>query len=166
MRPKTKHFSLGGASSALVALLGCMPGQDGRPCAPVDPLRPEQVPVDQKLPKPSAAKQAPATAKYDPCDTKHCGETCRLCDPADVDCVETAVVKACNDAGQCVAAPAGECNAITEARNNPCSSLECGAPCQVCPPGDSKCDRKPLTCNALGQCTADPPSCEARTAMQ
>lgn len=38
---------------------------------------------------------------YDPCKAKTCGESCRLCDPANVGCVETAVVKQCNKAGAC-----------------------------------------------------------------
>lgn len=40
---------------------------------------------------------------YLPCAGKKCGETCTLCPPASVDCAETAVMKSCNSAGQCLA---------------------------------------------------------------
>jgi hypothetical protein len=38
---------------------------------------------------------------YDPCAGKRCGDACNLCAPGDADCVETAVVKACNQSGAC-----------------------------------------------------------------
>ena len=40
---------------------------------------------------------------YDPCAGKSCGEQCSVCPPDDADCVETAVVKQCNAAGECSA---------------------------------------------------------------
>jgi hypothetical protein len=42
--------------------------------------------------------------------------------------------------------------------DDPCTTLECGAPCQSCEPGDTSCE--PRTCNSMGQCSDDPPSCE------
>ncbi|MFH0902995.1 MAG: Kazal-type serine protease inhibitor family protein [Pseudomonadota bacterium] len=42
-----------------------------------------------------------AFAVYDPCTGKTCGDSCRLCDPADPYCIETSVLKVCNPAGEC-----------------------------------------------------------------
>ena len=42
-------------------------------------------------------------AEYDPCAGKSCGDPCSLCPPDDAECVETAVVKQCNAAGECTA---------------------------------------------------------------
>lgn len=41
-------------------------------------------------------------AEYEPCGGKSCGDTCTICDPDDKDCVETAVVKACDSDGKCI----------------------------------------------------------------
>ncbi len=38
---------------------------------------------------------------YDPCANKACGDLCTLCDPADPDCAETAILKFCDANGQC-----------------------------------------------------------------
>ncbi len=40
-------------------------------------------------------------APYEPCAAKACGATCRLCDPMDPECIETAVVKFCQADGSC-----------------------------------------------------------------
>ena len=40
---------------------------------------------------------------YLPCAGKACGDDCKLCDPKEIGCVETAVIKLCNAAGQCTA---------------------------------------------------------------
>jgi hypothetical protein len=42
---------------------------------------------------------------YEPCAGLTCGDECRLCDPADDECVETGVVKRCDVAGVCSATP-------------------------------------------------------------
>ena len=39
--------------------------------------------------------------EYDPCAGKSLGDLCSLCDPADADCVETAVTKVCDASGVC-----------------------------------------------------------------
>lgn len=44
---------------------------------------------------------------YVPCEGKACGAGCTLCNPADLGCVETAVVKSCNAAGMCSASSPG-----------------------------------------------------------
>jgi hypothetical protein len=38
---------------------------------------------------------------YDPCEGKACGESCSLCAPYDMMCVETDEVKTCDENGQC-----------------------------------------------------------------
>lgn len=55
------------------------------------------------VPKPVCGE--PLAGPYDPCAGKACGDPCTLCAPDDPDCVETAVIKACDPAGTCVAAP-------------------------------------------------------------
>jgi hypothetical protein len=56
---------------------------------------------------------------YQPCAGKACGASCQVCPPADPNCVETAVVKACTVDGTCVpagyvcpAGPAGPCSPV------------------------------------------------------
>ncbi len=43
------------------------------------------------------------SSDYQPCAGKACGDGCSVCPPGDADCVETAVVKVCDDAGTCSA---------------------------------------------------------------
>jgi hypothetical protein len=43
---------------------------------------------------------------YDPCAGLACGARCHLCPPKAVDCVEPALVMACDGAGLCGPAPA------------------------------------------------------------
>jgi hypothetical protein len=78
---------------------------------------------------------------YEPCAGKACGAACTLCDPADRACVETAVVKACDPAGRCLAADA----------------VACQLPCTGTAPG---CDPPPTSCagKACGEpCVIEPP---------
>jgi|GEM_PF-1373010 len=44
-----------------------------------------------------------STSTYQPCAGKQCGDNCTLCPPNSTDCGETAVMKSCNLAGQCLA---------------------------------------------------------------
>jgi len=46
---------------------------------------------------------AAACGPFDPCEDKSCGQTCRLCDPDDAECVESAVTKFCNNRSVCAA---------------------------------------------------------------
>jgi hypothetical protein len=39
---------------------------------------------------------------FDPCEGLSCGDECTLCPPEDLDCVETAEVKACSPGGECL----------------------------------------------------------------
>lgn len=66
---------------------------------------------------------------YEPCAGKACGAPCTLCDPADRDCAETAVVKACSSEGACLPANDVGCGSA-----GPCSGQACGAPCTIEPP--------------------------------
>lgn len=55
------------------------------------------------LATPPACIPPPPPPPYDPCAGKACGDGCSICNPLDPDCFETAVLKQCNAAGQCVA---------------------------------------------------------------
>jgi hypothetical protein len=46
---------------------------------------------------------------YDPCAGKSCGDACTLCAPGDADCIETAVIKACDAGGVCGVAQSDQC---------------------------------------------------------
>lgn len=72
---------------------------------------------------------AATSSPYDPCRGKACGDACRLCAPDAPDCVETAVLKACDAAGKCV--PAGTGTACFD----PCHGKACGDVCDPCAPG-------------------------------
>jgi hypothetical protein len=102
---------------------------------------------------------------YDPCADKACGDLCTICDPADPDCVETAVVKLCQ--------PDGGCSPnvpICELQPNPCAVTLCpkGTTCVVsdtdpsqatCVPAEPKvaCGGFLGTpCPGAGQCVDDP----------
>src|SRR5262249_19045446 len=43
----------------------------------------------------------PPPPPYQPCANKACGQSCTVCNPADPNCMETAVLKQCNAQGQC-----------------------------------------------------------------
>ena len=65
---------------------------------------------------------------FDPCEGLTCGSTCHLCAPDAQDCVEPAVVMACDGTGKCVAAGTGTpCD--------PCAGKACGDVCDPCAPG-------------------------------
>lgn len=56
---------------------------------------------------PDSGDQDAGQGPYIPCAGKACGESCRVCDPADPNCFETAVIKECDKTGACVPAPGG-----------------------------------------------------------
>lgn len=91
------------------------------------------------------------TPPYDPCEGKTCGETCRICPPDDAQCVETAVIKACDPLGRCVTWVADLCGPAAD----DCTGKPCGAPCAYpCPPG-APCPLPPeggLVCDGAGRC--------------
>src|SRR5512133_528507 len=67
---------------------------------------------------------------YDACAGKACGESCTVCAPDDRDCVETALVKACDPFHRCVPKVDGLCDAASAA----CAGKTCGADCTIDPP--------------------------------
>ena len=66
---------------------------------------------------------------YDACAGKACGETCTACPPGATDCAETAVLKACDPQGRCVADTGDLCGAVAA-----CAGKTCGEPCTIDPP--------------------------------
>src|SRR5512138_2487639 len=65
---------------------------------------------------------------YAPCAGKACGDGCTACAPDDRDCVETAVVKACDPAGRCVPRTDGLCATAA------CAGKACATECTIDPP--------------------------------
>lgn len=95
--------------------------------------------------------QAPA---YDACAGKACGETCTACAPDDRDCMETAIVKACDPFHRCVAKVDRLCDAASAA----CAGKTCGAECVVDPP----CRSATPPCmmpSFVGYCSGDGSDC-------
>jgi hypothetical protein len=101
----------------------------------------------------------PECPAYQPCANKACGDTCQLCDPNDSTCVETAVVKYCQDDLSCDPTPP-PCI-------DPCAIVRCAA--------GSHCDGGAcikdvfcggiagIPCPGFGQCVDDPSdSCDPK----
>jgi hypothetical protein len=96
---------------------------------------------------------------YQPCAGKRCGESCAECAPGDHDCVETAVVKACDAAGTCTAAGAFTCSPP-----DPCAGRSCGDECTIDPPcrwSTPPCMAPSALghCDGAGACVQDAVSC-------
>lgn len=101
-------------------------------------------------------------AKYDPCGGKSCGDSCKICPPGKVDCVETAVMKACNAQGKCdldLEPVCSDGNDEDGGAATPCSGKSCGDSCTTCPAGQT-CPAVVETCNAKGECSTDTPECK------
>jgi hypothetical protein len=103
-------------------------------------------------PDPDCDAQSP----YAPCGGATCGDACTLCDPADPDCYETAVVKFCQADGSC-AASAPACEGDYE----PCGGAACGDSCTLCDPADLDCveTAEVKFCHADGSCSGTTPAC-------
>lgn len=95
---------------------------------------------------------------YVPCDGKACGESCTLCAPWDTDCAETAVVKACDPSGECVADGTFAC---PPPPLDPCAGKACGEPCSTCDPSAGICVAVMEYCDAGGRCSLAWPECPA-----
>lgn len=98
---------------------------------------------------------------YEPCAGKACGAACTVCAPGVEGCFETADVKACDAAGECVAADTVKCPGPTP---GPCEGKRCGDDCAVDPPCRSAtppCLMPSLAgrCDAAGSCVAADPVC-------
>lgn len=95
-------------------------------------------------------------ATWDPCGGKVCGAECSLCAPNDPECAETAVLKFCDEKGQCGQAyPA--CSSSQCTTDSDCPSI--GAPCQQCPDGSYAC---PWTKCEAGQCVGGFDACQGQ----
>jgi hypothetical protein len=70
------------------------------------------------------------TPAYDACAGKACGDSCTACPPGSTDCMETAVVKACDPSGRCLPRSEGMCGAADGA----CTGKKCGDECVIDPP--------------------------------
>jgi hypothetical protein len=102
------------------------------------------------------------TPAYDPCAGKACGEPCTVCPPGSTDCMETAVVKACDPSGRCVPMAGGMC------AEGECAGKSCGAPCAwpdlPCLHATPPClpPQGPGYCNLVGICAQGyPPPADA-----
>jgi hypothetical protein len=101
---------------------------------------------------------------YEPCAGKTCGDLCTICDPEDLDCVETAVVKFCHTDGGCsptVPACMGTPEPPSEPAYEPCANKTCGARCTICDPNDPDCYETAVLkyCQADRSCRATQPAC-------
>jgi hypothetical protein len=77
---------------------------NAQPEAPAPQASEPNTPPPTPAPEPSPTSSAPTKkGDYDPCVGRPCGAPCNICAPDDPDCVETAVVKACNEQGKCLA---------------------------------------------------------------
>ena len=94
---------------------------------------------------------------YEPCANKVCGDVCQQCDPNDLDCNETNVVKACNEAGECVIDTGDLCDEVEPEPYEPCAGKVCGDMCQQCDPNDLDCVETDeiKACNPDGECVSD-----------
>ena len=92
------------------------------------------------------------TPSYDACDGKTCGETCRVCPLNDAQCVETAVLKACDPLGRCVAVVADLCAAPPPPprQPDPCAGKACGEACEPC--GGMCMHPYATACDLWGRC--------------
>jgi hypothetical protein len=93
----------------------------------------------------------PICDEYTPCAGKACGDRCTICDPADANCNEDAVIKACDTDGNCVGEQTNMC-----VEYDPCDGKGCGDICQICAPDDMDCMETDAeeTCNVNGRCDA------------
>ncbi len=101
----------------------------------------------------ASSGQCGGTPPWDPCDGKSCGESCRVCPPDDLECVETAVVKACDPLGRCVASVPDLC--LPPAAE--CAGRPCGSPCSSPCPSGAPCPA-PLACDGGGRCVPAGPT--------
>jgi hypothetical protein len=85
-------------------LVACDPApQPDGPPQP-GPAIEQPAPAPEPEPQPTAAPSgsAPSSGEYNPCVGRPCGSACNVCPPDAKDCIETAVLKQCNEQGQCM----------------------------------------------------------------
>lgn len=88
----------------LLSLVACdKPQPNGSPPPTPAPEAPAPTPTTPSEPAPTTdpKTEPPPESKYDPCVGRPCGSPCNICPPDDANCVETAVVKNCNEQGKC-----------------------------------------------------------------
>lgn len=89
-------------------------------------------------------------APYDPCAGKACGDACHPCPPGS-DCVELAMVMACDSAGTCSGFPPAVATC-----HDPCAGKTCGMSCDWCPPESTSCPLRGQggACDPQGRCVS------------
>ncbi|HEY3235966.1 MAG TPA: hypothetical protein VGJ84_14715 [Polyangiaceae bacterium] len=88
---------------------------------------------------------------YNPCATKACGDTCTLCSPSDPTCLETAVIKFCDQSGACTE-QAPNCGSS----GSPCTGL---GYCDCVTHTGCQAKTEPCFCNCDAQCPGTDPGC-------
>jgi hypothetical protein len=159
--PRTKSlvasalFLLAGSLVVSACIVHTRPQQ--QPAAPEPPPAPTAAPTAEADAAPAPTTSPEPAKPYYACAGKRCGDACTVCDPADKNCVETAVVKQCTANDRCEPAPA-QCGTAAatpqQPAYNPCEGKKCGDRCRQCKVGDPKCVESPLVklCHPDGQC--------------
>lgn len=132
---------------------------------PLDPIE-AGIGADTGTPRP-IADAAPAEAATDaggyvPCASKACGASCTICPPGDPMCFETAVIKHCDQNGECNAGPPpAACPPPDGGGYDPCAGKKCGASCTICNPADIGCVETAVlkNCTVAGVCSAGASGC-------
>lgn len=83
----------------LLLFVACDPAP--KPDGPPQPAPAIEQPAPAPEPQPTAAPSG-SSGEYNPCVGRPCGSACNVCPPDDKDCIETAVLKQCNEQGQCM----------------------------------------------------------------
>lgn len=99
-------------------------------------------------------------AAYQPCAAKSCGDPCSICSPADSSCVETAILKLCDEQGACSQSTAA-CALDGGGAYVPCAGKVCGQACTLCSPTDVGCVEPAVLkqCTMAGVCASSPVGC-------
>ncbi len=153
---KTSSSVLSSIATALLVLSGCDLGNknvgdenDDSNAGTGDPVDPTGDDGDDGDPV------DPTGGDYDPCAGSSCGDVCSICPPDDEDCIETAEIKACNEAGQCVSDNGALCDDPGD--GSQCADAECGTPCTECGIDELDCTEpsEGHVCNGAGTCIVE-----------
>lgn len=192
-----RRGALIGGCAAVLAFVACSGSELGAPLEPVT-APPQATEPCSGAACDASASEAPrndgdgatVTAEvYAPCRDRLCGDSCRLCDPADEACIETPAVKRCGAGGVCsaaapvcatqpgdAAAPDGEAPDAAPVEDaalpppppppplDPCDGKRCGDRCERCAPGDADCGKGERIgfCGRDGRCGRARPLCGRR----
>ena len=143
-------------TALLMALSGCGVGE-GSGIIPTNGATAGDGASDGSPTEGTSADGTASSTTYEPCANKVCGDACQQCDPNDLDCNETNVVKACNEAGECVIDTGDLCDEVEPEPYEPCAGKVCGDMCQQCDPNDVDCTEDSVikACNEAGECVSD-----------